>query len=86
MNCRVSNLLTCAVVPKYVVTLLNQTHIFEWHLMTFVIKNGHRTDECYHETELCAQNTVTDFGLSSEHNYNGRIICQASHRPESDLF
>ena len=32
------------------------------------------TNICYHDPELRAQNIVTNFGLISEHNYDGSHI------------
>ena len=38
------------------VTLPNWTPIFEWYMVRFVLKKGHREDMCYDKIGLCDLN------------------------------
>ena len=44
------------------VTLLNQTPLFEWYIARLVLENRHSKDTCHNDIGLCAQNIDTFLG------------------------
>ncbi len=50
------------VCESYVVTLLDDTFVFEWYMARFVVKSGYQEDMCHEGIGLCVQSMATNLG------------------------
>lgn len=54
------------VCEPNVVTLLNQTPVFELYMARLVVENKHKNDTCNDEVERCVQNIVLGLKVNTK--------------------